>query len=80
MTQKIIKVGTSAGVVLPKDYLEKAGLKVGTKVELDFLGKKNKIIITYQKSEISQRDEEVGKIALGIINRYREDFNALSQK
>ena len=80
MTQKIIKVGTSAGVVLPKDYLEKAGLKVGTKVELDFLEKKNKIIITYQKPEISKRDEEVGKIALGIINRYREDFNALSKK
>ena len=80
MTQKIIKVGTSAGVVLPKAYLEKAGLRVGTRVELDFLDKHNKIIITYQKPEISQKDEEVGKIALGIINRYRDDFNALSKK
>ena len=80
MTQKIIKVGTSAGVVLPKAYLEKAGLRVGTRVELDFLDKNNKIIITYQKPEISQKDEEVGKIALGIINRYRDDFNALSKK
>ncbi len=34
MLQKIIKIGTSAGVTIPKKQLEELGLKVGDTVEL----------------------------------------------
>ncbi len=35
MTQKIIKVGNSYGVILPKEVLEQYNLSVGQEVEID---------------------------------------------
>lgn len=80
MTQKIIKVGTSSAVVLPKDTLAKLGLRVGDRVEVDLEKKRKEIIITPLKPEFSETDARVGKIALGIINRYRKDFENLAHK
>ncbi len=33
MTQKIIKIGTSAGITIPKKQLEELGLRVGDEVK-----------------------------------------------
>jgi antitoxin component of MazEF toxin-antitoxin module len=34
--RKIIRVGDSAGVTIPKEYLEAHGLKIGDRMELNF--------------------------------------------
>lgn len=36
MAQKIIKIGSSAGIILPKKELEAKGLKIGDEVDYDF--------------------------------------------
>lgn len=80
MTQKIIKVGTSAGIILPKPTMEKMGLRVGDKVEVDLQKDSGEIVITSAQQKISGSDAKVGKIALGILNRYRKDFENLADK
>ena len=80
MTQKIIKVGTSAGIIIPKKNLESMGFTIGDKIELDFNKKNGEILITQIKPVISHSDEEVGKIALSIINRHRKDFENLAKR
>lgn len=37
MTQTIINIGNSAGVILPKEVLEKLGIKKGSKVEIEVI-------------------------------------------
>lgn len=36
MTHKILKVGTSAAVTIPKDYLRELGLRVGDRVDVHY--------------------------------------------
>jgi len=42
MTQKIIKIGSSAGVTIPKKQLDELGLRVGDEVQIDIKPKQNK--------------------------------------
>ena len=35
MTQKIIRIGTSAGITIPKNQLEELGLTIGDEVTVD---------------------------------------------
>lgn len=80
MTQKIIKVGTSAGVILPKATLEKMNLQIGDLIDVDFERTRGEIILRPKRSTASKTDQEIGTIALGIIDRYRSDFEALRDK
>jgi antitoxin component of MazEF toxin-antitoxin module len=34
MAQKVIKIGTSAGVTIPKKQLDELGIKIGDEVEV----------------------------------------------
>lgn len=77
MTQKIIKVGTSHAVVLPKAYLKKLGLKAGAKLEITF----------NEKRKIFEIDPQIEKIDLDTLNwtrrfikKYRPALEALSKK
>lgn len=79
MTQKIIKIGTSGGVILSKPILEKMGVKIGDQVDIDLERKENKIIITPLNKNINN-DEKVAQIALNIINRYKKDFTNLADR
>jgi len=80
MTQKIIKIGTSAGIVLPKPTMKKMGLKIGDRVEVDLEKDRNEIVVTSERPKISSADARVGRIALDILNRYRQDFENLADK
>jgi antitoxin component of MazEF toxin-antitoxin module len=42
MTQTIIKIGSSAGVIIPKKELEELGLKVGDKADISIKPSKAK--------------------------------------
>ena len=53
MTQKIIKIGSSAGVTIPKKQLEELGLGVGDEVKVTFepakKPKHDKLMKEYQR-------------------------------
>ncbi len=56
MTQKIIQVGNSAAIVIPKEYLETLGVKVGTKVEVSLDPTIKQLVV-----DLRQKKQHVGK-------------------
>lgn len=82
MTQKILKVGSSAGVTIPKRVLESLGLRVGDAVEvtLDEAGQLAAIRPAKTGTHSDQRSERIAKLTLDFIDRYRTDLEALANK
>jgi len=77
MTQKVLKVGTSAAVTIPKESLKELGLKVGDSVDVR-VDKKGKAFIV----EVKQfaRDSEIENWTRKFISRYRPALEALAKK
>jgi len=79
MSQKILKVGSSAAVTIPKKSLEELGLKIGDRVEV--VDSKNGITFSVRKKkELSKDDENIARLTMNFINRYRKDLEALARK
>lgn len=79
MTQKVLKVGSSAAVTIPKKSLEELGLKIGDKVSLT-IDKNKKIVSIMPAQGISKADAKIAQLTLNFINRYRKDLEALARK
>jgi antitoxin component of MazEF toxin-antitoxin module len=45
MQRKVIKVGTSAAVLIPKAVMDERNLKVGDMIDLDFSGKSSSSVV-----------------------------------
>ena len=73
MVQKIIKIGTSAGIILSSSLLEGWGLKVGDIIDVE-VNKENRTIIIYPVKK------EVVKWTNSFIKRYRKGLEALAKK
>ena len=72
-TTKIISVGNSAGIVLPKETLARMNLKKGDPVYLSEVG---------GNLQISPYDEEFAakmEVADQVIRRYRDAFKKLAE-
>ena len=84
MAQKVIKIGKSAGVIIPKKYLEDLGWKVGDSVYLhaDIQGKRLAITkdTNHKFRVISKKDLELLRRIENFIERYRKDLEALARK
>ena len=70
MTQKVIRIGSSAGVTIPKEKLEELGLKIGDRVEIS----------VRPVSKPSQGDREVLQWTVHFIERYRTALEALAKQ
>jgi len=67
MTQKLLKIGTSIGVTVPKKYLKERGLKVGDEVEVSI-----KPVQKVEKELLDWTDR--------FIEQYRPALKALAKK
>jgi antitoxin component of MazEF toxin-antitoxin module len=76
MTQKIIKIGTSAGTIFPKSLLEDFGLKVGDAIRIE-KNKKSRVATIHP---ISAAEEEIVQWTKKFIKRYHGALVALSKK
>jgi antitoxin component of MazEF toxin-antitoxin module len=75
MSQKVIVVGNSSGIVLPKPF----GFLPGQDVELT-QENPDRIVIE-RKSKASQaKSADLVKWAAAYVERYRQDFEALADK
>lgn len=76
MTQKLLKVGSSAAVTIPKKSLKELGLKIGDEVRVS--------VDTKEKSVIIEPAKKVSKEVLSwtdsFIKRYRPALKALADK
>ena len=76
MTQKVLKVGSSAAVTIPKKSLHELGLKPGDKVTVE-IDKKNKAVVVKRVIKI---DRELIDWTDKFIERYRPALEALAKK
>jgi len=79
MKRKIIKIGDSAGVTIPKSIIKKLGLKVGEEVAVDIDEKTGEVRIRADEEHMSRKDK-VAQRTMDFIDRYRSDLEALADK
>lgn len=75
MKQKVIKVGDSAAVVIPKKFLEELRLKVGDEVRFEIDEEGNKVLI---KPDVSV-DKELVKWIDDFIEKHRAVLEKLAK-
>lgn len=82
MTQKVLRVGTSLAVTIPKGLAEELGFRVGTPVEISGNKKTKAVVYRPLKNErgVSSREKKITALALDFIERYRKDLEALASK
>ena len=77
MTQKILKVGSSAAVTIPKKSLEELELKIGDKVNVDVDRKNRAFIVRARDVKV---DRELVNWTNDFIEKYRLALEALAGK
>jgi antitoxin component of MazEF toxin-antitoxin module len=70
MTQKVIKIGTSAGVIIPAKDLKRAGVKPGREVKLSF----------EPVEEVNADKVELVELTQKLIARHKTALKNLSQR
>lgn len=82
MLQKIIQVGNSAAITIPKDFLREINGKIGEEVRVEVNPEKMRLIISWPQSKAVPEliDSEVYKVAKRLLKRYEAAFKALAQK
>ena len=78
MTQKVLKVGTSAAVIIPKKSLKELGLKIGDEVRVSVNSRRKTVSIS-PRSVLSARDKYIAKLGIDFIKRYRKDLEILAR-
>jgi len=76
MNQKILKVGSSAAVTIPKNTLHELGLKIGDRITLS-VNKANKQLMMRPAISV---DAELVEWTRGFIEKYRPALEALAKK
>jgi len=79
MAQKVIQIGSSIGVTIPKETAEELGFKVGETVELRPDGP-GRVIVERQVNKHNPSIAEAVKWAVAYVEKYRSDFEALVDK
>lgn len=79
MTQKVLKVGSSAAVTIPKKSLAELGLKPGDRVSVS-VDRRRQTVSIKPVGALSKADAKIVKLTLAFINRYRRDLEALARK
>lgn len=74
--QKIIKIGNSFGIILPKQILDSQGISVGE--EMNISSNKNNIVVS--KDEYPTASPDVLRIADQVATEYGDVFEELSKK
>lgn len=79
MTQKVLRVGSSAAVTIPKKSLEELGLRVGDQV-LVHIDRFRKTVSIRPAGKLSRTDEKIARLTMNFIERYRKDLAALARE
>ncbi|MBI2623180.1 MAG: AbrB/MazE/SpoVT family DNA-binding domain-containing protein [Candidatus Liptonbacteria bacterium] len=79
MTQKVLKVGSSAAVTIPKKSLKELGLKIGDEVRVA-VDAKARVVSIVPARALSSEDQRIARLTLRFIERYRKDLEELAKK
>lgn len=81
MKQKIIKVGNSGAILIPKQYLDSLKLKIGSSINLDIQEDNSRLVIDVPAKFMSMKiplDKEVYAVGKDLLNRYLPAFKKLA--
>lgn len=79
MTQKVLKVGSSAAVIIPKKSLEELGMKVGDRIRVE-VDRRRRTVLLRPEVNLTSADEKIARLTFNFIQRYRKDLEALARK
>ncbi len=80
MIQKVLRVGSSAAVTIPKKSLKELGLKIGDSVSLHINAQSRTVSVHAVRAEkATARQRSVATMTANFIKRYREDLEALAK-
>lgn len=77
MTQKVLQIGSSVGVIIPKKSLLEAGLKLGDQIVIE-INKRTRSLLIKPQVQTSKQQERIAELTYNFINRYRKDLKALA--
>ncbi len=77
MIQKVLRVGSSAAVTIPKKSLKELGLKIGDSVSLSFDMHNQKMVVEAVADTV---DQETLVWARKFVKKYRPALEALAKK
>lgn len=78
MTQKVLQVGSSAGVIIPKKTLGQLGLHIGDEVMVEVNKRLRAVFIRPQKG-VSKHGQRIAELTIRFIDRYRKDLEKLAK-
>ncbi len=79
MTQKVIKIGSSVGVILSKETRKALKVKAGDTIEVKLHPSARSAIIT-PSSRQSSGSDRIARLTYRFIQRYRRDLEALAKQ
>lgn len=82
MIRKIIRVGNSAAITIPKSILKESGVKVGAKVNVSYKADMGHVILEVPRKRTSTQviiDKEVYAVANDLLKRYLPAFKKLAR-
>lgn len=79
MTQKVLKVGDSVAVIIPKKSLKELGLRPGDEVRVE-INQKKKSVLIQPSVKLSKHQQRIAELTFSFVNRYRKDLEVLAQK
>lgn len=80
MQQKIVRIGNSIGVIIPKDIAKKSGIKAGSKVYVDKDPNGSSIIINKDATALSSSiTPDFLKIVNNVHKKYGPALRRLAQ-
>lgn len=80
MQQKVIKVGSSAGVTIPKHSLEMLGLSIGSSVTISIDQKNKRMVVESTDASLAGIDEETIAWTKTFVDQYRGALKELADK
>jgi putative addiction module antidote len=79
MVNKVLRVGDSAAVTLPKQTLKEMGIMIGDKVVVTYLPEEQEIVIKPLKKPAGQVSDRVARLTTSFIDHYRDVLKELAK-
>ena len=79
MIQKVLRVGSSAAVTIPKKSLQELGLKIGDPVMLN-VDTARRVVHFHAVKNGAVHKNKIAELTLNFVNRYRKDLEALARE
>lgn len=80
MIQKVIRVGNSSAVTIPKDVLEEARIKTGDRVNVEFNEASQAVVISSSMHPVTGLSPDIAQWTKKFIEKNRQALEELANK